>query len=116
MKSFLLQYLVGKNDLRDERSEEDLEQLCNELEFPPYYTNGPGSAKVDLLSSIPLLASYCQILPGDIYTTYLPEWYVEEMSSLDGTRRLRVVILLPIVSPLRDLIEVGIFILFSSFD
>lgn len=97
---------MGRNDERDNPSEELIKEMYKE--YPPYYVNGPGSAKVDLTSAVSLLCRYCQNLPGDKYTAYTPEWYEEE-SPFGGKKR--VIIFLPVMCPIKDPIKVCIVII-----
>lgn len=104
----LFQYLVGRNDEREQPTNEEINNMYHEDPLPPYYVDGPNSAYVDMNGSISLLCHYCSTLQSDIYTTYAPEWYIEKKkTSLEML--VRVVILLPVVSPLRDIIEVSTF-------
>lgn len=74
--------------------------MYNELEMPPYVVN---SARVDLLSAIPLLCQYCQSFSSDQYTVYAPEWYLET----NALNRVRVVILMPLPCPIKEPVQVG---------
>ncbi|KAK4883339.1 hypothetical protein RN001_006658 [Aquatica leii] len=96
VEATLNRYLVGTNEAR---TGPDLE-FCDENEIPPYYVNGKGSAKVDLLSAISLLCRYCLKLPSDKYTTYTPNWYLETHDT-----HYRVVIELPTVSNILEPIQ-----------
>lgn len=77
--------------------------MYNESVLPPYFVDGPGSAKIDMLSAISLLSQYCNSLPADKYTTYAPDYYKEERKS-DG--KCRVVIVMPLPCPIKDPVQV----------
>lgn len=81
--------------------------MYTEDTLPPYYVAGPDSAFVDIQTAIPLLCQYCSSIPSDIYTTYAPEWYIETKTDILGVKSQSVVILLPVVCPLRDIIQVS---------
>lgn len=102
-ENILNEYLIGKNTLRTEPDMIDIEKMYNEDEIPPYYTNGANSAKITMLSAIALLCHYCNCIPCDVYTSYQPEWYVEQS---ENTKDQRVVIVLPIKCPIKEYIYV----------
>jgi len=77
--------------------------MYDEDELPPYYVNGPNSARVDIVSAISLLSQYCNSLPCDKYTTFAPELFYEQ--SLQG---LRVTIVMPTICPITEPITVSI--------
>lgn len=77
--------------------------MYEEDELPPYYVNGPNSARVDIVSAISLLSQYCNSLPCDKYTTFAPELFYEQ--SLQG---LRVTIVMPTICPITEPITVSI--------
>ncbi|XP_048517572.1 endoribonuclease Dicer isoform X2 [Dendroctonus ponderosae] len=91
--------LVGMNKWRQKPSALRISNMYNEDELPPYYVNGPRSAKVDMVSAISLLSQYCNSLPCDKFTTLSPELYYEEKTTiLDDLTR--VTIILPTICPL----------------
>ncbi|KAH1020286.1 hypothetical protein HUJ04_009975 [Dendroctonus ponderosae] len=91
--------LVGMNKWRQKPSALRISNMYNEDELPPYYVNGPRSAKVDMVSAITLLSQYCNSLPCDKFTTLSPELYYEEKTTiLDDLTR--VTIILPTICPL----------------
>uniref|UniRef100_A0A6P7GJE9 Endoribonuclease Dicer-like n=1 Tax=Diabrotica virgifera virgifera TaxID=50390 RepID=A0A6P7GJE9_DIAVI len=102
IEDMLNQYLVGRNDEREEISEEDLQAMYNEDEIPPYFAK-PGGACVTMLSAISLLCQYCTSLSSDVYSDAAPEWYKKD-SFEDG--KVSVVILLPTGSHILDEIQV----------
>nr|WJM99459.1 endoribonuclease dicer 2 [Ips calligraphus] len=93
----LQQLLIGKNNSRTEPTPQEIQQMYNEDELPPYYVNGPNSARVDMVSAISLLSQYCNSLPCDKYTTFAPELFYEE--SLQG---LRVTIVMPTICRINE--------------
>lgn len=78
--------------------------MYHEDPIPPYYTNGPNSAKVDMTSAISLLCSYCQSLSKNIELA--PELY-SECDESSTEKRIRVIIDLPTVCPLNESITVS---------
>lgn len=82
--------------------------MYSEDPLPRYYVAGTDSAYVDMQNAISTLCQYCQSLPSDIYTSYTPEWYIQQKTESLGVNLNSVVILLPIICPLRDVIQVGI--------
>lgn len=82
--------------------------MYREDPLPAYFVNGEGSAYVDMNSAIPLLCQYCANLPSDVYTSYVPEWYIQTKSDSTGDSLRSVVILLPIICPIREPIEVRV--------
>lgn len=109
----IFQYLIGKNKERVEPSQLAIKEMYTEDALAPYYVSGKDSAFVDMQSAIPLLCQYCNSLPSDIYTTYTPEWYIQH-KIIEGVKWNSVVILLPVVSPLREIIEVSIICISCS--
>lgn len=102
---------MGKNDLREDPSDENILEMYNEHHFPPFYVDGPGSAHVDMLTAIPLLAMYCNSLPSDIFTVYNPGWFVEKKVEKVNNQFVclyKVFIELPIICPILEPIEVRI--------
>lgn len=93
--------LVGFNLLREAPSESDIQDMYEEDQIPPFFVNGPKSACITSMSAIPLLHQYCQNLPSDTYTVYEPEWYIDKSCN----RGFKVTIILPIICPIRDIIE-----------
>lgn len=102
-KAFLnrFQYLVGQNLNRPKPPAEKISEMYKENILPPYVVDGPGSAKVDMLSAISLLSQYCESLPADKYTTYSIDYYKEERDE-----SCRVVIVMPLLCPIKDPIQV----------
>lgn len=95
--------LIGKNTTRAEPTAQEIQKMYDEDELPPYYVNGPNSARVDIVSAISLLSQYCNSLPCDKYTTFAPELFYEQ--SLQG---LRVTIVMPTICPITEPITVSI--------
>jgi hypothetical protein len=106
VKTSVLQLLIGKNYERESPSKADIVNMYNEDEVEPYYVNGPNSAQVNMTSAVSLLCRYCSSLSCDQYTTYAPEWYIEEQNNILGNK-VRVVIRLPIVCPITEPIMVS---------
>jgi hypothetical protein len=106
VKTSVLQLLIGKNYERESPSKADIVNMYNEDEVEPYYVNGPNSAQVNMTSAVSLLCRYCSSLSCDQYTTYAPEWYIDEQNNILGNK-VRVVIRLPIVCPITEPIMVS---------
>lgn len=102
VEKVLNDFLVGQNTTRSDPSQMEIERMYNELEFPPYIVK---SARVDLLSAVALLSQYCQSFSSDKYTTYCPEWYIEE----NNNNQVRVVILMPLPCPIKEPIQVDCY-------
>lgn len=97
-------FLIGKNQVRMQPSPEAIEKMYAEDERPPYYVAGPNSAKVDMVSAISLLSSYCNTLPCDKYTVLSPELFFNQKTMSDRSVFTSVTIVLPTASPLQDCI------------
>ncbi|KAK9882155.1 hypothetical protein WA026_019672 [Henosepilachna vigintioctopunctata] len=97
-------FLIGRNDVRDGPSKENIEDMYNEQLIPPYYVSGPESAYVNAISAISLLCRYCQNLPRDRYTSCNPEWYLEKVEDPEGISYV-VTILLPTLCPIIEPIQ-----------
>lgn len=80
--------------------------MYSEDDIPPYYVDGPNSARVDMVSAISLLSQYCNSLPCDKYTTLAPELYFKEKEMSSGDVIIQVVIVLPTICPIMEPIEV----------
>lgn len=89
--------------------------MYDENILPPFYVDGPGSASFNLLTAIPLLTMYCSTLPGDIFTRYSPNWYLETRGEL-ALKEYKVYIEMPIVCPLLEPIEVSFYMIIISYD
>ncbi|XP_066254152.1 endoribonuclease Dcr-2 [Euwallacea similis] len=99
----LQRLLIGQNGLRADPTQQEINEMYQEDKIPPYYANGPGSAKVDMVSAISLLSQYCNSLPCDKYTVMAPEWYSERKFPIgDKETPMRVVIVLPTMCPITD--------------
>ncbi|CAG9823241.1 unnamed protein product [Phaedon cochleariae] len=94
-------YLTGKND--EGRSQLPRHLLLEEAAVTPYYTAGPGSARVDLTSAIPLLGRYCHNLPSDPHTAHDVRWHV--MEKRGDISEYRAVVVLPTACPLTEVVE-----------
>lgn len=102
IESILQDFLVGQNKQRSEPSQRAIDEMYNEDQLPPYYVDGPNSAKVDMVSAVSLLCSYCNSLPCDRYTDLTPAIYSEVKFLADRTKLVRVVIVLPTICPLTE--------------
>nr|XP_022903592.1 endoribonuclease Dicer-like [Onthophagus taurus]XP_022903593.1 endoribonuclease Dicer-like [Onthophagus taurus] len=94
-------YLIGKNEIRSYPDQKQINEMYNEHEIEPYYTQGPGSAQINMVSACSLLSSYCNSFMADIYTQYAPNWYIE----FGPGKTCRVIIELPTVCPYVEPIE-----------
>lgn len=97
------QFLVGKNEERDDPSLLNISSMFNEAQLEPYFVNGKDSAKVDMISAVSLLCQYCSSLSSDIYTVCAPEWYLKR------DKGKQCVIYLPLSSGITDPVEVCCF-------
>lgn len=88
-------------------SKKEIEYFTDENLSQAYFSEGPGSAQVTMLSAIALLCRYCATLPADKYTSYVPHWYVNTKGP-DQCKLCQVVIEMPIICPIVDPIEVRI--------
>ncbi|KAF7283787.1 hypothetical protein GWI33_022827 [Rhynchophorus ferrugineus] len=91
--------LFAKNMEREGPSESDINNMYHEDPLPPYYVNGPNSAKVDMTSAISLLCTYCNSLSQDVELA--PELYLE-FNNNSFEKKVRVVIDLPTICPLTE--------------
>lgn len=94
---------MHRNNLRDGPSQDEVDQIYQEEEVPPYFVDGPNSACVNMLTSVSLLCRYCQTLNSDLYTVHQPKWYMEKRK-ING--KCKVVIELPTICPILEPIEV----------
>lgn len=97
--------VVSTNEVRENPSQRELEEMYQEDEVPPYFVNGPNSACVTILSAISLLCTYCQTLNSDLYTVQQPKWYLDKSE----TKMRKVLIQLPTICPLLDTVAVCIY-------
>ena len=97
------QFLIGKNELRGAPDETSLDKFYNEDEISPYYVNGPDSPYINMVSAISLLTNYCNTFVGDPYTTFSPNWYIN--NNHENSMK-SVIIELPTPCPILDPIEV----------
>ncbi|XP_071454543.1 endoribonuclease Dicer [Hetaerina americana] len=115
----LKQILVGKSELREGPSEEDVKYNLYCQDIPPYYSDD-NSSSVSIASASSLINRYCSLLPQDKFTQLQPIWALQELcvSSLSPARRLLsnnhqdntvnlklAFLQLPMNSPIRNIIK-----------
>ncbi|KAK9511555.1 hypothetical protein O3M35_000188 [Rhynocoris fuscipes] len=70
-------------------------------DLPPYFANGPDSAKVTALYAITLINRYCLSLPQDQFCVLTTSWWVRPVE-VDGLVKYEGILRLPINCPIKE--------------
>lgn len=100
IEQYIQGVLVGKTDERAAPTEQDLQDLYDEDDIPPYITEYGN--RLSAVSAISLLNRYCSVLPHDQFTVITPMWIQEKKIVNQNTVLRSIIIIMPIECPVKE--------------